>query len=145
MLTFGLNLSSCTAPPSLSQGEPMGRKKRAAGPEAPAARANGKPVTLAGAVEAALSALGPEAETPAVRQWITSNYPTIDVSAPSFQSTLSVKRKKARGGAVNKERGGQGARRKAATGAQRGAGAAAEPTLSDLLRAKEAADAQGGV
>jgi hypothetical protein len=131
----------------------MGRKKAAPAPEATATQTNGKAVTLAGAVESALSTLGAEAETPAVRQWVSANYPTVDVNAPSFQSTLSVKRKKARGGVSSRgngrKKGGrrEGATRTAATRTTPVArtSTAPEPTLSDLLRAKEAADAQGGV
>src|SRR5829696_6939104 len=151
-----LTLSSRAASPPLSQGESMGRKKATAAPETTATQTNGKAVTLAGAVETALSTLGAEAETPAVKQWVAANYPTVDVNAPSFQSTLSVKRKKARGGVSSRGNGREkGGRRKSATRAGGTTGAtpvartsastAAEPTLSDLLRAKEAADAQGGV
>jgi hypothetical protein len=122
----------------------MGRKKATPAPET--STTNEKTVTLAGAVEAALSTLGAEAETPAVKQWIAANRPTIDVTAPSFQSTLSIKRKKARGGAAPAR--GRGGRRKGAAstaGAAARFTASADPTLSDLLRAKEAAEAQGGV
>src|SRR5829696_3637227 len=143
-----LTLSSRAASPPLSQGESMGRKKATAAPETTATQTNGKAVTLAGAVETALSTLGAEAETAAIRQWVAANYPTVDINAPSFQSTLSAKRKKARGGSPRRKGGKPtGAARTGATGAPPAArqSTTAEPTLSDLLRAKEAADAQGGV
>jgi hypothetical protein len=131
----------------------VGRKKNVATteaqPEAAAQHTNGSaPTTLSGAIVKALETMGADAETPAVKEWITQNYPGFDVGAASFQSTLSLKRKAAREGDA------KASRKKAAAPAGSKPGqkpkpvavvTSAEPTLSDLLRVKEAADSQGGV
>jgi hypothetical protein len=132
----------------------VGRKKNVATteaqPEAAVQHTNGNgtaPTTLSGAIVKALETMGADAETPAVKAWITQNYPGFDVGAASFQSTLSLKRKAAREGDATTPR------KKAAAPASKpgpkpkpvAVVASAEPTLSDLLRVKEAADGQGGV
>src|SRR5262245_46480526 len=78
------------------RGLTMGRKKSKGVGEPAAEQTNGKDKgpTLAGAIQTALNTLGVEAETAKIRDWVQKNYPTLDVNAPSFQSTLSIKRKK---------------------------------------------------
>src|SRR5262245_53939399 len=95
----------------------MGRKKASkpagAAPSAeptPAATQSNAKVeapTLAGAIAHALKTLGAEAETVEVKNWIVQNYPGVDVNAPSWQSTLSVKRKAARGGVSSRKKPGR--------------------------------------
>jgi hypothetical protein len=119
----------------------MGRKKIAA-PESDA-------MTLSGAIVKALETIGTEAATAAVKEWIGAQYPGVDTAASSFQTTLSLKRKKLRGGAPAKLKTRKP--RKAKTIAPVKAPKATsgptspEPTLTDLLKVKAVADEQGGV
>ena len=118
----------------------MGRKKIAAKSDAP---------TLSGAIVKALETIGTEAKTAAVKEWIGVQYPGVKTDVASFDSTLSVKRKKLRGGApaITKTRKPRVAKPIAEVKAPRaGSGpAASEPTLTDLLKVKTVADEQGGV
>jgi hypothetical protein len=119
----------------------MGRKKIAA-PESDA-------MTLSGAIVKALETIGTEAATAAVKEWIGAQYPGVDTAASSFQTTLSLKRKKLRGGAsakpkTRKTRVAKPVAEKKAPKAASGA-ASSEPTLTDLLKIKGFADEQGGV
>jgi hypothetical protein len=108
----------------------MGRKKKQ---EVTQQNGNGSAPTLAGAIQSALQTIGVEAETGKVREWVRQNCPGVNVGAASFQSTLSVKRKALRGSAAPGKK-----RRRAAR-------SASEPTLTDLMRVKRAAESQGGV
>jgi hypothetical protein len=119
----------------------MGRKKIAAVESAAP--------TLSGAIVKALETIGTDATTAAVREWIGVHYPGVDTAASSFQTTLSVKRKKLRGGAPAKKKTRKTRKAKAippvkATRAVAGP-ASPEPTLTYLLKVKTVADEQGGV
>jgi hypothetical protein len=119
----------------------MGRKKIAA-PES-------APPTLSGAIVKALDTIGAEAATAAVKEWIGAQYPGVKTDVASFQSTLSVKRKKLRGGAPAKTKTRKPRMAKAAapvkTPIPSAGSAKTEPTLTDLLKVKIVADEQGGV
>jgi hypothetical protein len=65
------------------------------------------------AIQKALEALGADAETDAVKDYIAKNYNGVDTSTPSFTSALSTKRKKLKAGGGST--GGRGKGRKATT------------------------------
>jgi hypothetical protein len=119
----------------------MGRKKIAASESAA--------MTLSGVIVKALETIGTEAATAAVKEWIGAQYPGVKTDVASFQSTLSVKRKKLRGGAPAKPKTRKPRMAKAVVPGKPpktiAGPASSEPTLSDLLKVKAVADEQGGV
>jgi hypothetical protein len=119
----------------------MGRKKIVA--------AESAAPTLSGAIVKALETIGTDAATSAVKEWIGVQYPGVDLGASSFQTTLSLKRKKLRGGvpAKPKTRKPRLAKPVAVVKAPRAASgpASTEPTLTDLLKVKTVSDEQGGI
>jgi hypothetical protein len=81
-------------------------------------------VPLTNAIRAALADLGIHATKPKVKEWITRVYPTVSYKDSTFNSSLSSIRKKLKGDHDDVD---------------------GEPTVNDLLRVKEMADAIGGV
>jgi hypothetical protein len=119
----------------------MGRKKIAA----PYSAA----MTLSGVIVKALETIGTEATTAAVKEWIGVHYPGVKTDVASFQSTLSVKRKKLRGGASARPKTRKPRMKKAVAPRKppktTAGPATSQLTLADLLKIKAVADEQGGV
>ncbi len=82
------------------------------------------PPSLAEAIRSAICDLGVYASPPKVKEWITRYHPALHFKDSTFNSSLSSIRKKLR--TDNDSPNG-------------------EPTVHDLLRVKEIADANGGL
>jgi hypothetical protein len=83
------------------------------------------PITLAAAIRQALDERGIDADKSAVERWLEARYPTLEYKECTFNATLSSIRMKLRDA--------------------RPVASAADPSVHELLRAKEVAGSMGGV
>lgn len=97
---------------------------------------------LSPAIRAGLTQLGADVDTAALKAWITTHYPGMDTTSPSFGSTLSTIRKKMGGAPLR-------TRASAPSGptlfSSPTSSQTATPTLEDLLRVAQIAKDHGGI
>lgn len=111
---------------------------RAEGPAPEPPKDDGAPrAKLSDVIRAALGALGNEATTAEVKNWISREYPGYLYNQDSLASSLSTLKKKL-AGAVLAERPRQTVSRPSPL-------VPPAPTVDDLLRVKQVADENGGV